>query len=107
MNKTCFQCFRIPTIIKTAAPGPGTILAFAEARRGQQYQRFHADWWEGYDFCPDFPDTRVVVKRSADGGVTWSPLSVFTQPPGRAENGHCQNQAAPVVDPVTKVIFVA
>ena len=34
-NKTCFSCFRIPTIIKTGALGKGTLLAFAEARRGE------------------------------------------------------------------------
>jgi hypothetical protein len=48
-----------------------------------------------------------VYKRSSDYGATWSPGIVFTQNPAeRAENGFCQSQAAPVIDPVTKTLFV-
>jgi hypothetical protein len=49
----------------------------------------------------------LVYKRSRDHGKSWSALSVFTQDPTkRAENGLCQSQAAPVIDPVTKTLFV-
>jgi hypothetical protein len=49
-----------------------------------------------------------VYKRSSDHGATWPlPLSVFLQDPSkRAENGLCQSQAAPVLDPVTKTLIV-
>ena len=95
-NKTCFSCFRIPTLL--AGQSPGVVHAFAEGRR--------SDNW-AYDRCSDGPDTRLVYKRSSDYGATWSPGSVFTQDPAeRAENGLCQSQAAPVIDPVTKTLFV-
>jgi hypothetical protein len=95
-DKVCFTCFRIPTLL--AGQTPGVIHAFAEGRRGDQVS-------PGY--CPDGPDTRLVYKRSSDHGKTWSILSVFLQDPAqRAENGLCQAQAAPVIDPVTKTLFV-
>eukprot|EP01047_Picozoa_sp_COSAG01_P057284 COSAG01_NODE_6603_length_3585_cov_3.013483_2_plen_823_part_00 len=95
-NKICFSCFRIPTLL--AGLTPGVIHAFAEGRRGEHTEP---------GFCPDGPDTRLVYKRSKDNGVTWSPLSVFLEDPAqRAENGLCQSQAAPVLDPVTKTLFV-
>ena len=95
-DKICFSCFRIPTLL--AGTTPGVVHAFAEARRGEQ----RSPGW-----CPDGPDTRLVYTRSIDHGATWSPLSVFLQDPAkRAENGLCQSQAAPVIDPVTKTLFV-
>ena len=95
-DKICFSCFRIPTVL--AGQSPGVIHAFAEGRRGELAAPGR---------CPDGPDTRVVYKRSADHGVSWSVLSVFTQDPSqRAANGLCQSQAAPVIDPVTKTMFV-
>ena len=40
-------------------------------------------------------------------GESWSVLLAFTQDPSqRAANGLCQAQAAPVIDPVTKTLFV-
>ena len=57
--------------------------------------------------CPDGPDTHVVYKRSSVYGATWSPGNVFTQDLSkRVENGLCQSQAAPVLDPVTKTLIV-
>ena len=50
------QCFRIPTITKTAA---GTLLAFAENRKGG---------------CGDDGTHDLVLRRSADDGATWGPL---------------------------------
>ena len=95
-DKVCFSCFRIPTLL--AGQTVGVVHAFAEGRRGEM----RAPGW-----CPDGPDTRLVYKRSSDSGATWSAASVFLQDPAeRAENGLCQSQAAPVIDPVTKTLFV-
>ena len=95
-DKICFSCFRIPTLL--AGQTPGVIHAFAEGRRGEL---------SSPGACPDGPDTRLVYKRSADHGATWSTLSIFLQNPSvRQENGLCQSQAAPVFDPVTKTLIV-
>jgi hypothetical protein len=100
-DKVCFSCFRIPTLL--AGQTPGVVHAFAEARRSEM-SNIHR---HGPGSCPDGPDTRLVYKRSTDHGTSWSTLSVFTQDPSkRAENGLCQSQAAPVIDPVTKTLIV-
>ncbi|MGK5730910.1 exo-alpha-sialidase, partial [Streptomyces sp. URMC 124] len=70
-----YACFRIPALVRTAH---GTILAFAEGRKGD---------------CSDATDIDVVVKRSADAGRTWSPLQVVDE--GR---GDTHGNPAPVVD---------
>lgn len=49
-----YACFRIPAIVKSKA---GTLLAFAEARKNS---------------CSDTGNIDLVVKRSEDGGKTWS-----------------------------------
>ena len=104
-NKTCFSCFRIPTLL--AGQTPGVIHAFAEARRGELTGSFHTYTGSGAGSCPDGPDTRLAYKRSADYGASWSPIMIFLQPANeRAENGHCQSQAAPFIDPSTKTLFV-
>ena len=56
-GKTGTQCYRIPAIVKTTK---GTLLAFAEARKNG---------------CGDAGDIDLVVKRSEDGGKTWSGMS--------------------------------
>ena len=115
-NKTCFTCFRIPTLVRI--PGTGTILVFAEARRTQlDVVAFHGMTAPAGDSCPDAPDTRIVYKRSVDGGNAWSGLRVLAEglsglpyPRGagpRAENGKCYSQPAPISDPTTNVTFVA
>jgi sialidase-1 len=53
-----YHTFRIPSVIATRA---GTLLAFAEGRRAG---------------AGDAGDIDLVVKRSADGGRTWSGLQV-------------------------------
>ena len=49
-----YTCFRIPAIVQSKA---GTLLAFAEARKNS---------------CSDTGNIDLVVKRSEDGGKTWS-----------------------------------
>ena len=80
-----YSCFRIPAIITTAK---GTVLAFAEARRNN---------------CGDAGDIDLVVKRSADGGKTWSPLHVVWND----STNTCGNPA-PVIDRQTgKIILLS
>lgn len=53
-----YSCFRIPALINTKK---GTLLAFAEARKNN---------------CGDSGDIDLVLRRSADGGKTWSSIQV-------------------------------
>lgn len=53
-----YHTFRIPAVVQAA---DGTLLAFAEGR---------------IDSPGDDGDIDLVLKRSADGGVTWGPLQV-------------------------------
>ena len=70
-----YACFRIPAIVK--APN-GELLAFCEARKLS---------------CSDHGDVRIVMKRSADNGATWSKLQTVV------ENGNNQaGNPAPVFD---------
>jgi sialidase-1 len=64
-NTGGYACYRIPAITK--APN-GDILAFVEARKNS---------------CADFGDLDIVMKRSTDGGVTWSNLQLLVD---RGEN---------------------
>lgn len=73
-----YKCFRIPALVTTTK---GTVLAFAEARKNN---------------CGDAGDIDLVVKRSEDGGKTWSPLHMIWSD----SNNTCGNPA-PVVDRVT------
>jgi sialidase-1 len=70
-----YRCFRIPAIVAT---GKGTLLAFAEGRK---------------DGCGDAGDIDLVVKRSSDGGRTWSALSVVWD-----DGANTCGNPAPVVD---------
>lgn len=53
-----YACFRIPAILTTKS---GTLLAFAEGRKGG---------------CSDTGDIDLLLKRSEDGGKSWSSLAV-------------------------------
>ena len=78
-----YNCFRIPSLITTTR---GTVLAFAEARKIN---------------CGDAGDIDMVVKRSEDGGKTWSPLQVIWND----STNTCGNPA-PVVDEKTGNIIL-
>ena len=80
-----YACFRIPSIITTTK---GTMLAFAEARRNN---------------CGDAGDIDLVVKRSEDGGKTWSPMQMVWND----SNNTCGNPA-PVIDQATgKIVLLS
>ena len=70
-----YNCFRIPALLTAA---DGTILAFAEARK---------------DSCRDDADIDLALKRSQDGGQTWSPLDIVFD-----DRDLSVNQPAPVLD---------
>ncbi|GAA2303164.1 exo-alpha-sialidase [Streptomyces kunmingensis] len=70
-----YACYRIPAVVKTAK---GTLLAFAEGRTND---------------CSDAGDIDIVVKRSEDGGRTWSPLQVVNE-----GAGDTHGNPAPIVD---------
>jgi sialidase-1 len=78
-----YNTFRIPSLIAT---GRDTLLAFAEGRR------------EG---SGDAGDIDLVLKRSSDGGQTWSPLQVV------GDNGpNTFGNPCPVVDRTTGIIWL-
>lgn len=78
-----YACFRIPAIVAT---GRGTLLAFAEARKGD---------------CGDAGDIDLVLRRSEDGGRTWAPLTVVWD-----DGGNTCGNPAPVVDSRTGRILL-
>ncbi|QRP43567.1 sialidase family protein [Amycolatopsis sp. FDAARGOS 1241] len=77
-QETGYACFRIPAVVRSTH---GTLLAFAEGRR---------------DNCGDTGDIDLVLKRSTDGGTTWSPLQVVN--PG---GGDTHGNPVPIVDSQT------
>nr|WSY50329.1 exo-alpha-sialidase [Streptomyces sp. NBC_00886] len=79
-----YACFRIPAVVKT---DDGTLLAFAEGRVLN---------------CGDAADIDIVVKRSTDGGRTWSPLQVVNH-----GGGDTHGNPAPIVDRETGRILLA
>ncbi|MEB8341899.1 exo-alpha-sialidase [Streptomyces endophyticus] len=79
-----YACYRIPSVVKTVR---GTLLAFAEGRRND---------------CSDAGDIDIVVKRSEDGGRTWSPLQVVNE-----GAGDTHGNPSPVVDRRTGRILLA
>lgn len=78
-----YKCFRIPAVITT---GKGTILVFAEGRKNH---------------CGDADDIDLVVRRSEDGGKTWSPMILVWD-----DGGNTCGNPAPVVDARTGRILL-
>lgn len=78
-----YKCFRIPAIVTTTK---GTLLAFAEARKNH---------------CGDADDIDLVVRRSQDGGQTWSPMQVIWD-----DGGNTCGNPAPIVDERTGRILL-
>lgn len=73
-----YQCFRIPAIVSTAK---GSLLAFAEARKNN---------------CGDAGNIDLVVRRSQDGGKSWSALMLVWD-----DGDNTCGNPAPVVDRLT------
>lgn len=74
-GKEGYACYRIPAVIST---NEGHILAFAEGRRNG---------------CSDTGSIDLVMKRSEDGGQSWSPLQLVWSD----EDNTCGNPA-PIVE---------
>lgn len=80
-----FHTFRIPAAVVTPA---GTVLAFAEGRRGSAGDAGHID---------------LVLKRSADGGRTWDRLQIVAEQP----RGGTAGNPAPVVTADGRIVLVS
>lgn len=78
-----YASYRIPAVVTT---NTGTILAFAEGRRNG---------------VGDAGDIDTVLRRSDDGGCSWTPMQVVT-----AGKGQNRNNPAVVFDPETKAVVV-
>lgn len=79
-----YFCIKIPSL--TALPD-GTLLALGEGRVGN---------------CSDFAETHLVMKKSKDGGKTWSALSIAA----KHGMGKTIGNAAPVVISETEIVLV-
>lgn len=78
-----YHTYRIPSVIATRR---GALLAFAEGRRGG---------------AGDAGDIDLVLRRSTDGGRTWSPLRVIGDDGPNTVGNPC-----PVVDSKTGVVWL-
>ncbi|WP_238012908.1 sialidase family protein [Dactylosporangium sp. AC04546] len=79
-----YSAFRIPAVVQARG---GTLLAFAEGRKGG---------------LSDAGDIDLVLKRSTDGGCTWGPLQmVYDSGPNTSGN------PAPVVTATGRVVLLS
>lgn len=76
-----YHSFRIPVVVATK---DGSLLAFCEARRNDR---------------KDHGDIDLVMKRSADNGLTWSPLRMIHD--GGGSEPITMGNPVPVVDSTT------
>ncbi len=81
-----YHTYRIPALVRTAK---GTLLAFCEGRKNNRR---------------DHGDIDLVLKRSSDGGRTWSRQQVVHEEGGSSEV--TIGNPAPVVDQDTGVIWL-
>jgi sialidase-1 len=80
-----YECFRIPALIRA---GDGSLLAFAEARKTLP----------GGSWCADAAPIDTVVRRSTDGGRTWSALSVvLSGSPDGSADGATRGNPEPIL----------
>ncbi|MFC0673288.1 sialidase family protein [Brachybacterium hainanense] len=80
-----FECFRIPAIVR--APD-GSLLAFAEARRGS----------ESAGYCYDDGSIDLVMRRSTDGGWSWShSQTILAGDPWGRDVGATRGNPVPIV----------
>jgi sialidase-1 len=82
-GEASYFCFRIPALAVTK---DNVVLAFAEARRTN---------------CKDWDEIDLVLKRSTDGGKTWSDLRVLFH-----EDKRSINQPSPILDRETGVMWL-
>eukprot|EP00042_Codosiga_hollandica_P042198 m.384266 g.384266 ORF g.384266 m.384266 type:complete len:242 (-) comp56269_c0_seq7:873-1598(-) len=82
-----YFCIKIPVLLTTQN---GTLIAMGEARKPD---------------CSDYTWTDLVIKRSTDGGATWSPLEIFYSNSTEGDSNVIGN-AAIVQDRQTGTIFV-
>ena len=78
-----YASYRIPAVISAA---DGSVLAFAEGRRAGTADSGNID---------------VVLRRSSDGGCSWTPLQVVA-----SGAGDTRGNPAPVLDPATRQIVL-
>ena len=81
-----YHTYRIPSLLAT---GKGALLAFAEARKNSS---------------KDSGDIDVVVKRSENGGRTWSPQSIVSD--GGGSGDITIGNPCPVIDHRTRTILL-
>ena len=74
-GKQGYKCYRIPALILTKR---GTVLAFCEARKNS---------------CSDHGDIDLALRRSSDGGRSWSEMRIIAD-----NGGHTIGNPCPVVD---------
>lgn len=84
-GEATYFCIKIPTIVLTSK---STLLAMGEARS------------KGGNSCSDFTGTDLVIKRSTDMGLTWSPLRVV-----HSENNTVIGNVAPVQLKSGRILF--
>ena len=82
-NTYGYHTFRIPSLIVSTK---GTVLAFAEGRK---------------ESSSDTGDIDLVMRRSEDGGKTWSPLTLIWD-----DGNHVCGNPTPVVDESTGTIWL-
>lgn len=78
-----YHCYRIPALLVTKT---GTVLAFAEGRKNN---------------CSDAGDIDLILKRSSDGGRTWSEQQLVADGDAQTMGNPC-----PVQDRETGVIWL-